>query len=549
MEDQTILINLTNRKMKNTDKRDNTVCSEKKKFKNLMRYCALGVIGLTALSFNAKAQCAGNTMFINLTPVSPTCNGGADGAIGIAVIGGNSTYTYNWSTGATTANIIGVAADVYTVTVIDGVGCTKTQSAVISNSGPLVATISGNNIACSVKNGALSVTVVGAAGSLAYNWSNGATSQVTVGLASNYYTVTVTDGTNCAISSAAIVDSCDLVWPGDANRDLVVNNNDLLALGIGYGSTGSARHSRGIFWNGYVANDWGTALANGKDYKNADCDGDGNIIAADTFAIILNYSLTHTLKLAKSEYVNGLPDLTFTIPTDTALSGTTINVPIMLGSSTNQANGVYGLAFSITYDPKIVDATKIGLSLNNSWLGTNGTDLIYITKNFGSMGRLDVGITRIDHQNISGFGKIGDLGITLKDDIALKIAAPIYKTLTIEATQIKAISNNETIIPLNEVPKSVVVQNTAVTGIHKYTANTSVAIYPNPASGSFTVNVNASDVKEMKLTNILGETVWQNTNNTNSKVVVDTQSLPAGTYYLSIITSQDKIVKQVNVIK
>ena len=130
----------------------------------------------------------------------------------------------------------------------------------------------------------------------------------------------------------------------------------------------------------------------------------------------------------------------------------------------------------------------------------------------------------------------------------MKAATTIYKTLTLEATQIKAISNDETLIPLNSVQASVVVENASPLGVNKFSNKTNVTVYPNPASGSFTVNVNA-EVQEMKMTNIVGETVWSQNNTTGNKVVVDTQSLAAGTYYLSITTSQDRVVKQVNVIK
>src|SRR6185503_13648528 len=45
-----------------------------------------------------------------------SCNGGVNGTINIAVSGGITPYTYNWSNGATTQDLTSVAAGTYTVT-------------------------------------------------------------------------------------------------------------------------------------------------------------------------------------------------------------------------------------------------------------------------------------------------------------------------------------------------------------------------------------------------------------------------------------------------
>lgn len=263
--------------------------------------------------------------------------------------------------------------------------------------------------------------------------------------------------------------------------------------------SGAVRPNPTINWNGQPAADWGTALSNGKDYKNVDCNGDGTVNGNDTTAIVQNYGLTHALKLAEPAYLSILPDLTFNIPDDTTLSGSNIKVPLILGTSTNQATGVYGLAFSITYDPKIVDTAKISLSLKNSWLGTDGVDMIHITKNFGKMGRMDVGITRIDHQNVSGFGKIGELDIYMRDDISGKIASTLYKKLMLQAVQIRAISKDESIIQLNAGKDSVIVEQGITTSINKYNKSKVVTVYPNPASDKFIIDLSMTNVKEIRL--------------------------------------------------
>ncbi|MBE2246411.1 MAG: SprB repeat-containing protein, partial [Candidatus Competibacteraceae bacterium] len=52
-----------------------------------------------------------------------TCFNGSDGEIDLTVSGGVLPYFYNWNTGATTEDIVGIDAGTYTVTVTDGNGC------------------------------------------------------------------------------------------------------------------------------------------------------------------------------------------------------------------------------------------------------------------------------------------------------------------------------------------------------------------------------------------------------------------------------------------
>jgi len=60
-----------------------------------------------------------------------TQNGGLgqnNGYINLSVDGGTPGYSYDWSNGATTQNISGLAPGTYTVTVTDAAGCTTTTS-------------------------------------------------------------------------------------------------------------------------------------------------------------------------------------------------------------------------------------------------------------------------------------------------------------------------------------------------------------------------------------------------------------------------------------
>lgn len=360
-----------------------------------------------------------------------------------------------------------------------------------------------------------------------------------------------------------LTDSCKLVWPGDADRDLIANNKDILSIGVAYGSTGPIRDSISTDTLGYVwalqqvntnwvgqwAKSWGVKLSNGIDYKNVDCNGDGTIDVNDTIAVIKNYGRTHNFKEAEPVYINGLPDLTFNFPMDTVNTGAGLSVPIILGTSFSPVNGVYGAAFTVSYDPTIIDTSEIGVSLNGSWLGTSGTNLISITRNFSSYGQMDIAIVRTNHQDVSGYGKIAELNLRLKDDMSGQPSGTVYKKLILETSKLRSINATEVIVPLNIGKDSVIIKNTGPLGIKQHVRSGSVKVYPNPASGIINIDISMAEVQTIQLVNILGETVKLINNNIGNRTTIDTQSLPAGIYYLSVVSSQERIVRPVHIIK
>ena len=57
-----------------------------------------------------------------------SCHGLSDGAISATAVNGVAPYSYSWSNGATTQNITGVPAGVYTLTVTDADNHTATKT-------------------------------------------------------------------------------------------------------------------------------------------------------------------------------------------------------------------------------------------------------------------------------------------------------------------------------------------------------------------------------------------------------------------------------------
>ncbi|MEP7171689.1 MAG: SprB repeat-containing protein, partial [Bacteroidota bacterium] len=66
-----------------------------------------------------------------------SCNGGNNGTINLNVSGGTIPYSYNWSNGATTQNLNGIAAGNYAVIVTDANGCSTVNSGITVSQPPI----------------------------------------------------------------------------------------------------------------------------------------------------------------------------------------------------------------------------------------------------------------------------------------------------------------------------------------------------------------------------------------------------------------------------
>ncbi len=89
--------------------------------------------GCTATQSVSITQPEDLELMTAVTPVSDFDAG--DGAIDLSVSGGKAPYAYQWSTGATSQDLLGLSPGVYTVTVTDAAGCQATESVTLSSNG------------------------------------------------------------------------------------------------------------------------------------------------------------------------------------------------------------------------------------------------------------------------------------------------------------------------------------------------------------------------------------------------------------------------------
>ncbi|MFN8397042.1 MAG: T9SS type A sorting domain-containing protein, partial [Bacteroidia bacterium] len=162
---------------------------------------ASGCTSTTSASIVAPAAL---TLSISSQPVQ--CNGGNSGSAIATVGGGTPSYTYQWSTGATTASVSGLVAGSYFLTVTDQAGCSTQSNTTVTEPTPIVLSVTTTQSTCGNSNGTATVAATGGAGGYSYNWPfTGATTPTSGGFPAGNYTVIVTDANGCMDSTLAAV--------------------------------------------------------------------------------------------------------------------------------------------------------------------------------------------------------------------------------------------------------------------------------------------------------------------------------------------------------
>lgn len=173
------------------------------------------VNGLSAGTYNVQIVDANNcqtSVPVTITEpldlaVSPVIYnadcGQCNGTVLLQVSGGAQPYTYNWTGGLpATSSQTGLCAGVYSVTITDANGCSRTEVIPVSSTnGPNLA-INTTSVSCNGQcDGSVSVTATGGSGNYSYLWSpGGQTSSSVSGLCAGSYYVQVTDQTSGCIT-------------------------------------------------------------------------------------------------------------------------------------------------------------------------------------------------------------------------------------------------------------------------------------------------------------------------------------------------------------
>ncbi len=342
---------------------------------------------------------------------------------------------------------------------------------------------------------------------------------------------------NIAYTQVSVSYLCDSVWPGDVNYDLIANNDDVLDLGLYYGETGQMRSTISINWSEQISQNWGIQQVNFEDMKHADCNGDGIVDVTDADAITLNYGLTHLkgthTPQAKS---TAFPDLYFDLTGINFVAGTTVNIPIKLGTSAMPMNNILCIAAKIHVTNVTLDNAPT-ISNATSWMGNSG-NTINFTKGV-SFNQTDWAYVRTDHANVSGEGTIAMLTMEIPANAPAQDAILYFDNVKMinsngdVLTDYNVVDDTATIVPVSI--------NSTVNAIFE-----KAAIVPNPSDAQADLQITLAQAADVQVTiaDMTGKKVWGHS--VSAVKGLQTVSLPSaqlasGVYHIMISTDRANI--------
>jgi gliding motility-associated-like protein len=174
---------------------------------------------------------APDPIVVAIVSTDATCFGENNGTATSSHIGGTAPFGFLWDNGAGSANLSGVGAGTYCLTVSDALSCTG--SACVDILQPAEITLSTNitDAGCNGgMEGAIDLVVNGGTAPFNFIWNNGQITEDIAGLPAGSYEVTVQDANNCVASSSMTLTESDAI-------EISFQTNDVSCFG---GSDGGA---------------------------------------------------------------------------------------------------------------------------------------------------------------------------------------------------------------------------------------------------------------------------------------------------------------------
>lgn len=217
------------------------------------------------------------------------------------------------------------------------------------------------------------------------------------------------------------------VWPGDTNNDGIVNQADVLPLGLYWNYSGPARAGGSCNWSGQLASPWTPVAA-----TYADANGSDRVNQADVLCIGLNWNRTHSsaTTLPQDVAANGLAK-----PVLACLELETLSAALAPGSEFEWlvlaagADNLFGLAFELRSDRpdwiEILAAEPHAMfgdePLFYAHFAENGTTGIGISRKAGQTGLQGEGAVLRLRGRISSTAPLGEvITLSLQNIVALE---------------------------------------------------------------------------------------------------------------------------------
>ncbi|PCJ86558.1 MAG: hypothetical protein COA57_05985 [Flavobacteriales bacterium] len=520
---------------------------------------------------------------LTLTEVNASC-GSPDGSASVNVTGGTSPYSYLWSTAETSNTTTGLIWGIYTVTVTDANGCTKTANAAIAENGGAVVVVDSISPAGCGGSGGIYITVTGNASPFIYQWTDISTfsvgsSEDLTGVGAGTYDLIITDTNGCMGAASAIVEDLTpqplpiclvtvdtvtgtnkVVWQKDTTDQSVAQYNiykESTQAGVYY-LVGSVMHDSLSVFTDPISN----PLIRSWRYK---------ITTVDTCGIESDFSDEHkTIHLVLSDFggnnyltwddYEGFSFGTYYIYRFSSQNGWEVidSLPSNLNSFTDtSAGGLTNMNYFVeAKPPSICSATKTAENYNSSRSNvaqktnpgsspvvnfvasatniTPGSSIDFLDQSqnnpSGWTWLFDGGNPAFSTtQNPTGiiYDNVGCFNVTL-------IATNTFGTDTLEKL---------CYINVNSV------------GIAENDETEMVSVYPNPSKGIFTIKIqdsfrlNRNKIEDIDLDifDALGQQVTHEKllSSSQTEIIIDISHKSSGIYYLQVISDTGVTIRKI----
>ena len=420
----------------------------------------------------------------------------------------------------------------YTVIVKSKQGCDLRTSLYVPGNNSALNVFLRDTCVNRLGNTRLSPMTYGGVSPVHFAWNTGQTTWDIV-VPVGQYSVTVTDANGCQATATAKVTSC--VWSGDTDTSGIVDNRDLLNIGLAFGETGPKRclfdsvlnHPYCTIWAAQKATDWSKQTPARTNYKHIDTNGDGIINGNDTIAIIRNWNQVHQFRAPQTPIVterNAAPPIS--IQTSSVGEGQWASFPILLGDATATADNVYGLAFSVKYPPSVIEPNSMRLVVNQSWMGASSTLLNVFKDEFDNV--FHIGLVKTNKLNVTGSGQIATLVFKLKTGTkGSDLQFGVYNDFLINnnGQQLTSVGRTTSVKVLTETAEPIWANQ--------------IQVYPNPTTDKFFIETQNIDIESITILDIAGKMIEKTSQNTPLSIKA------VGTYFLKIETDKGTVMKKV----
>ena len=189
-----------------------------------------------------------------------------------------------------------------------------------------------------------------------------------------------------------------------------------------------------------------------------------------------------------------------------------------------------------------IQAGTESISYPPSWLGTLGIDAIKISKVDALVNTGYAGISRINHTNASGFGKIADFKFQTNAAISSTSVLHIYFS--------NYVANDSAGVPIifNTTDDSLTIHVSGA-GINEITGNSSISISPNPFTSATTITFSEEQKNTtVKITDVLGKEI-KTVNVMGKQCVIEKGEMRAGVYLVRIMDEKRNVVNRKMVVE